>query len=176
MSTEDDTRPAARLTLLAGPAGVGKESVIELVRARSPVLWLSTPMTTRPRRAPEIDRPTHLFVTRAEFEALIAAGGLLEWGRYGDHLYGTPRDPVLTQLRAGRPALVPLDLAGARQVRAAMPGTRLIYLVPPAAAAPAADLDIDRAVVNDFVERAAEELVGLLGSSFLTPAQPRTSG
>ena len=76
--------------------------------------------------------------------------------------------------------LISLDLLGARQVRAAMPGAGLVYLVPPGMI-PSADEsgtgpEINRVVVNDFVERAAEELVGLLGSSFLTPAQPRTGG
>ncbi|WSA86110.1 guanylate kinase [Micromonospora sp. NBC_01796] len=179
MSTVDDARPAARLTLLAGPAGAGKESVIELIRARSPVLWVSVPMTTRSRCPYEADG-TRLFVDRDEFEALIAADELIEWDRYAGHLHGTPRQPVQTRLRAAQPVLLSLDLPGARRVRAAMPGSRLVYLVPPGVVPPAAQphdgAEIDRVVVNDFVERAAEELVGLLGSSFLTPAQPRTSG
>lgn len=180
MSTEDDARPAARLTLLAGPAGAGKEGVVELTRARSSALWVSIPVTTRPRHQHEVDGTDHRFVTRAEFEELIAADALLEWAPYADHLYGTPREPIHTRLRAGRSVLISLDLSGARRVRIAMPGARLVYLVPPGATAPARESvtgpDIDRVVVNDFVERAADELVGLLGSPFLTPAQPRTGG
>ncbi|MFI6762118.1 guanylate kinase [Micromonospora sp. NPDC050417] len=180
MSTADDARPAARLTLLAGPAGAGKGGVVELIRARSSVLWVSVPVTTRPRRPHEVDGVGHHFVDRAEFEALVATDGLLEWDRYADHLYGTPVEPVRRRLRSGQPVLVALDLTGARRVRAAMPGSRLVCLVPPGAVPPTpeppGESDIDLVVVNDFAERAAEELVGLLGSSFLTPAQPRTSG
>ncbi|MFK3985409.1 guanylate kinase [Micromonospora sp. NPDC050397] len=180
MSTADDARPAARLTLLAGPAGAGKEGVVELIRARSSVPWVSVPMTTRPVRPLEVDGADHRFVTRGEFEALVAADGMLEWDRYADHLYGTPREPVWRRLLAGQPVLICLDLPGARRVRAALPGSRLVCLVPPGTApAPGrapVESEIDRVVVNDFAERAAEELVGLLGSSFLTPAQPRTSG
>ena len=169
MGTHDDVRAAARLTVLAGPPGAGKGSVIELVRARSPRLWLSVPVTTRPRRKYEIDGVHYRFVDRAEFARLLDDGQLLEWSKIGVHRYGTPREPVRSRLSAGRPVLLTIDLRGARQVRAAMPEARLVYLAPPGADARAAGREFDATVVNDEVGRAADELVGLLGSSFLTP-------
>ena len=68
----------------------------------------------------------YLFVSEAEFDALIAEDALLEWAVvHGVHRYGTPRAPVLAALAAGRPALLEIDLQGARQVRGQLPGARL---------------------------------------------------
>jgi guanylate kinase len=196
---DDDARPAARLTVLSGPSGVGKDSVIELIRARSPWIKLSVSVTTRKKRDYETDGEHYHFVTRPEFQRLIDGGQLLEWAEFAGNLYGTPRSQVEGWLSQGQPVLLKIDLQGARQVRAAMPEAQLVFLAPPsvdelkrrligrgtddeetirrrlahADEELAAEKEFDRTVVNDFVERAADELVGLLGSSFLTPAQER---
>jgi len=143
--------------------------VTALVRARSPGLWRAVPMTTRPRRHHEVDGVHYRFVDRAEFARLLEAGQLLEWSDIGAYRYGTPREPVRNWLSAGRPVLLTIDLRGARQVRAAMPEARLVYLAPPGDDGRAAGPEFDVTIVNDVVERAADELVGLLGSSSLTP-------
>lgn len=197
----DDARPAARLTVLSGPSGVGKDSVIELIRARSPWVWLSVSVTTRKMRDYEVDGVHYYFVDRPEFERMIAKGELLEWAEFAGNLYGTPRAPVEARLRAGQPVLLKIDLQGARQVRAAMPDAQLIFLAPPsveelkrrlagrgtddeeairrrlahADEELAAESEFDVTVVNDNVERAAEEVLRLIGSPCLTPARPRSS-
>jgi guanylate kinase len=197
VSMDDDARPAARLTVLSGPSGVGKDSVIELIRARSPWIKLSVSVTTRKMRDYETDGEHYHFVTRPEFQRLVDGGQLLEWAEFAGNLYGTPRAQVEGWLSQGRPVLLKIDLQGARQVRAAMPEAQLVFLAPPsveelkrrligrgtddeetirrrlahADEELAHEKEFDRTVVNDFVERAADELVGLLGSSFLTPAQ-----
>lgn len=167
--------------------------MIELIRARSPWVWLSVSATTRPKRDYEIDSLHYHFVDRAEFEQLIAQRRLLEWAEFAGNLYGTPREPVERALTMGVPALLKIDLQGARQVRAAMPDALLVFLAPPsveelerrlvgrgtedpetirrrlehAHEELAAEAEFDVTVVNDSVERAADELVGLLGSPFL---------
>jgi guanylate kinase len=163
-----DARPAARLTVLSCPSGVGRHRVVELVRARSPEVWLPPTLTTRTRRARELDGFHRSFVDRDRFERMRAAGELLEWAQVGDQLYGTARRPVEDRLREGRPVLLSLDPAGAQQVRQVMPGARLVRLASPVArgelsGGPA----VDMTVVNDSAERAANELVGLLGSPAL---------
>ncbi|WP_127503197.1 guanylate kinase [Actinoplanes solisilvae] len=194
---DDDARPAARLTVLSGPSGVGKDSVIELIRARSPWIKLSVSATTRKMRDYETEGEHYHFVTRQDFQRLIDGGQLLEWAEFAGNLYGTPRAQVEGWLAQGRPVLLKIDLNGARQIRAMMPEAQLVFLAPPsveelrrrlvgrgtddeetirkrlkhADEELAAEKEFDRTVVNDFVERAADELVGLLGSSFLTPAQ-----
>ncbi|HET6213862.1 MAG TPA: guanylate kinase, partial [Micromonosporaceae bacterium] len=188
MSNYDDARPAARLTVLSGPSGVGKDSVIELIRARSPWVWLSVSVTTRRKREYEVDGVHYHFVARAEFGRMVERGELLEWADFAGNLYGTPRGPVEARLRDGVPALLKIDLQGARQVRAAMPDALLVFLAPPswdelqrrligrgtddpetirrrlehAREELAAESEFDVTVVNDSVEHAADELLGLL--------------
>jgi guanylate kinase len=195
---DDDARPAARLTVLSGPSGVGKDSVIELIRARSPWVQLSVSVTTRKKRDYEVDGVHYHFVNRAEFQRLVDGGQLLEWAEFAGNLYGTPRAQVDGWLAEGRPVLLKIDLQGARQVRASMPEAQLVFLAPPsveelkrrligrgtddeatirrrlahADEELAAEKEFDRTVVNDYVERAADELVRLLGSLYLIPAQP----
>ena len=103
MSSDDDARPAARLTVLSGPSGVGKDSVIELIRARSPWVWLSVSVTTRRKRDYEVDGVHYHFVDRAEFERLVDGGQLLEWAEFAGNLYGTPRGAGRGAARRGQP-------------------------------------------------------------------------
>jgi guanylate kinase len=190
VTTDDAARlERARLTVLSGPSGVGKDSVIELIRARAPWVWLSVSVTTRPRREYEVDGVHYHFVQRPEFERLIDGGQLLEWADFAGNLYGTPRGPVEARLREGQPVLLKIDLHGARQVKAAMPEARLVFLAPPswselerrligrgtddpekirhrlehAREEMAAQPDFDVTIVNYFVEQAADDLLGLLG-------------
>jgi len=197
VSNDDDARPTARLTVLSGPSGVGKDSVIELIRARSPWVWLSVSCTTRPPRPYEVDGTHYHFVDRDEFREHVRAGEMLEWAEFAGNLYGTPRGPVERKLALGDAVLLKIDLQGARQVRRSMPSARLVYLAPPsfeelarrltgrgtedpatiarrlahAREEMAAEAEFDVTVVNDNVEHAAEELVGLLGSRLFT-SQP----
>ncbi|MFI9640759.1 guanylate kinase [Micromonospora sp. NPDC051925] len=166
MSTDDEACPAARLTVLTGPSGVGRGGVVEAVRARSPSVWVPVPVTTRPRRPDESDGVDRLFREPAEFDRMIAAGELLEWSRAGPYRRGTPRAPVIDRLARGRPVLLPLDLPGALAVRAALPGARLVLLLPPGhRPEPAVMALAGHTVRHDLTERATAELVGLLGSS-----------
>jgi guanylate kinase len=105
--------------------------VVAAVRRRHPEIWVSVSATTRRPRPGEIDGRHYHFLDDARFDALIEAGEFLEYATYGRHRYGTLRDPVLRTLADGRPALLEIDLQGARQVRAAMPDARLLFLAPP---------------------------------------------
>jgi guanylate kinase len=178
----------ARLTVLSGPSGVGKGSVIAAVRRRHPHVWVSVSVTTRQPRPGEVDGEHYHFVDDDRFSELVDAGELLEYATYGDHRYGTPRAPVLQTLAAGRPALLEIDLQGARQVRASMPEAQLVFLAPPtweelvrrltgratesedvvaqrlavARGELAALEEFDRRLVNHDVDSAADELVNYL--------------
>jgi guanylate kinase len=123
--------PAAALVVLSGPSGVGKSTVVKALRAEHPEVWLSVSATTRFPRPGETHGVHYRFVTREEFAELVDSGGLLEWAEFAGNLYGTPRQPVLDHLAAGRPVLLEIDLQGARQIRALMPGAKLVFLAPP---------------------------------------------
>jgi guanylate kinase len=179
----------SRLTVLSGPSGVGKGSVVAQIRRSHPEVWLSVSATTRAPRPGEVDGVQYHFVDRAEFERMVGTGEMLEWAEYAGNLYGTPRRPVEQRLAAGTYALLEIELQGARQVRRAMPEARLVFLAPPsreelarrlvgrgteseaaiaerlgvAEVEMAAACEFDVVLVNDTVEHAAEELVQLLG-------------
>jgi guanylate kinase len=122
---------AARLTVLSGPSAVGKSTVVEAIRRHNPEVWLSVSVTTRRPRPGEVHGREYYFVTEPEFKEMAAGGELLEWARYTGNFYGTPRVPVSERLEAGIPTLLEVDVVGARQVRAAVPGALLVFLAPP---------------------------------------------
>ncbi|MFM7675195.1 MAG: guanylate kinase [Synechococcus sp.] len=120
-----------RLTVLTGPSGVGKGTLVGLLRQRHPRLWLSVSATTRAPREGEREGEHYFFLSRADFEAQVAAGGLLEWAEFAGNLYGTPRGPVEQHLAAGQPVLLEIELEGARQVRSTFPAARQLFFAPP---------------------------------------------
>jgi guanylate kinase len=180
---------ARRLVVLAGPTAVGKGTVVADLREHHPEVWLSVSATTRAPRPGEVDGVHYLFVDDAEFDRMVADGELLEWAVvHGRNRYGTPRRPVEEALAQGRPALLEIDLQGARQVRATMPEALFVFLKPPsweelvrrlvgrgteteeererrlatAREELAAEAEFDRTIVNREVHAAAEELVTLM--------------
>jgi guanylate kinase len=120
-----------RLTVLSGPSGVGKSTVVNELRERHPDVWVSVSVTTRFPRPGEIEGKHYKFVNDQRFDEMIASGELLEWAEFAGHRYGTPRRPVLDRLTAAVPVLLEIDLQGARQVRASMPDAQLVFLTPP---------------------------------------------
>lgn len=131
-SRSGDAGPVpAGLTVLSGPSGVGKSTVVRSIRRNCPQVWLSVSVTTRPPRPGEKHGREYFFVSEAEFAELVRTGQLLEWARFAGHHYGTPRDAVGQRLLAGVPALLEVDVVGARQVREAVPEALLVFLAPP---------------------------------------------
>lgn len=122
---------ARRLTVLSGPSGVGKSTVVAEIRRSHPRVWLSVSVTTRAPRPGETEGVQYRFVDDAGFDRLVAGGELLEWAEFAGNRYGTPRRPVEERLARGEPVLLEIDLQGARQVRRSMPDARLVFLAPP---------------------------------------------
>ncbi|NKQ53702.1 guanylate kinase [Amycolatopsis sp. K13G38] len=123
--------PRRRLTVVSGPSGVGKSSVVGELRRLKPDIYFSVSVTTRAPRPGEVDGEHYHFIDRAVFDKMVAAGELLEHAEFAGNCYGTPREPVERALAEGRPAVLEIELQGARQVRAAMPEARLVMLMPP---------------------------------------------
>jgi guanylate kinase len=125
------TPAPALLTVLSGPSAVGKSTVVARLRAECPHIWQSVSVTTRAPRSGERDGREYHFISEQEFDAMAARGELLESASYVGYQYGTPRAPVQEQLSRGIPALLEIDVAGARQIRAAVPDALLVFLAPP---------------------------------------------
>jgi guanylate kinase len=179
----------ARLTVLAGPTAVGKGTIAAEIRKNHPEVWISVSVTTRHPRPGEVHGKHYYFVSDEEFDRLTSDEQLLEWAVvHRGARYGTPREPVEQALAAGRPALLEIDLQGARQVRETMPEALFVFLKPPsweelvrrlvgrgteseeererrletARDELAAEEEFDVTVVNSEIHVASEELVTLM--------------
>jgi len=179
----------SRLTVLAGPTAVGKGTIAADIRKNHPEVWISVSVTTRRPRPGEIHGRHYWFISEDEFEKLVQRDDLLEWAVvHGSARYGTPRRPVEEALSAGRPALLEIDLQGARQVRQSMPDALFVFVAPPsweelvrrlvgrgteseeerrdrletARKELAAEKEFDATVVNSEVHDAGEQLVALI--------------
>jgi len=177
------------LTVIAGPTAVGKGTVVRHILENHPEVSLSVSATTRAPRPGEIDGESYFFWTMDEFDAQIAAGEMLEYATvHGTNKYGTPKQPVIDAIAGGKLVLLEIDIQGARQVKAAMPEAKLIFIAPPswqelvrrlesrATESPeeqarrlvtaevelASQSEFDHVVINDEVARCASEVLDLM--------------
>ena len=181
----------SRLTVLSGPAGVGKSSIVEYLREHHPEVWHSVSVTTRPKRPGEREGVDRFFVDSETFARMVRDNELLEHAHYAENWYGTPRAPVDERLARGELVLLEIEVQGARQVRALMPDALLVFLAPPswdelerrlrgrgtepadvierrlatARIELAAEEEFDETIVNTSVPEAAEALVRLMAAS-----------
>ncbi len=184
------TRPMARVFVITGPSGVGKGTLIRTLRERVPELELSVSATTRAPRPGEDPGVAYHFLTDPEFERLVDDGAFVEHARYSGRRYGTLRSELVRRTVAGHPVVLEIEVQGARQIREAMPEAVQIFIAPPSEEALrtrligrgdtsaedmearlqvahdelAARAEFAHVVVNDRLDDAADELVGLVRS------------
>ena len=175
--------------MISGPGGVGKGTVVRALRARHPDLAVSVSATTRPPRPGEVDGAHYHFLTREQFDELIAADGFLEWAEFAGNRYGTPWSSIERPLKAGGVVVLEIEIQGAAQVRRRFAQATLIFLAPPSRDAllerlrtrgtddpgriaermALADHELaqapvfDAVVVNDTVDSAVAEIGRILG-------------
>lgn len=120
-----------RLFILSGPSGVGKGTLRRLLFQKVPGLSYSISCTTRKPREGESDGVQYRFIDETAFESYIKAGKFLEWASVHDHLYGTLRSDVETELDKGMHVVLEIDVQGALQVKEQLPDSIMVFLVPP---------------------------------------------
>ena len=184
--------------VIAAPSGGGKSSITRALMAGEPDLALSVSVTTRRPRGGERDGIDYHFRTQAEFDALVAADGLLEWAHVFGRSYGTPRAPVEQALAAGRDVVFDIDWQGHLLLRAALPDDVVgVFILPPSladleqrlrarAGDDAAEIgrrmaaareeiahwpEFDHVVVNDSFDAAVESVRAVLHAARLATAR-----
>ena len=181
------------LVVVSGFSGAGKGTVMKRLMEKYDDYALSVSATTRKPRPGEEDGREYFFRTRDEFEKLIEEDALLEYARYVENYYGTPRSYVEEQLKAGRNVILEIEIQGALNVKKQYPDAILIFVVPPTAAElkrrlvnrgteteeviakrlkraceEAEEMDAyDYILVNDTVDQCVEELHDLIQSQHL---------
>ena len=119
------------LLVLSSPSGGGKSTIArKLVQGRDDVAF-SVSATTRPMRPGEKDGKDYYFLSDAEFDQRLEAGGFLEWASYGDHRYGTLLSEVQRIFEEGSQAVLDIEIEGARQVRRQFPDAVTVFVLPP---------------------------------------------
>jgi guanylate kinase len=181
-------RRMSKVFVITGPSGVGKGTLIKRLLSRCPNLELSISATTREPREGEVDGVDYHFLSAEEFELRVEEKDFLEFATYSGNRYGTLRSEVERRLEAGHSVVLEIEVQGATQVRAAKPDSIQIFIAPPdptvlrdrlagrgtdsadaidkrletAEIELASQGDFDYRVVNDDLEQATEELVGIV--------------
>lgn len=120
------------LVVLAGPAGVGKGTIVQWILSHSADFMLSVSATTRDPRPGEVDGVHYHFVTEGAFRELISQNQMLEWAQvHGQHLYGTPLNELTRAEAMDKHLLLEIDLQGVRQIKAQIPDALAIFINPP---------------------------------------------
>ncbi len=181
----------SKVFVITGPSGVGKGTLIRGLLERMPELELSVSATTRDPRPGESDAVDYHFLTPEQFEARVDAGDFVEHANYSGNRYGTLRSELERRLAAGAGVVLEIEVQGARQVRSAIPDAVAVFIAPPSESALRVRLvgrgtdspeqvdqrlrtaeqelqaqpEFAHVVVNDRLEQATDELVGIVRAS-----------
>ncbi|MDP3032490.1 MAG: guanylate kinase [Rhodocyclaceae bacterium] len=133
-STSSDAATAGTLFIISAPSGAGKSTLVKMLMERVAGIGHSISYTTRQPRPGEQDGREYHFIDIATFAAMRDKDDFLEWAEVHGNFYGTSRSWLLEEMRAGRDTILEIDWQGAQQVRALIPGTVGIFIVPPSIA------------------------------------------
>lgn len=153
------------LAVISGFSGAGKGTLMKALLERYDNYALSISATTRGPREGEVDGREYFFVTEERFKEMIEKEELIEYARYVNHYYGTPKEYVLNQMEQGKDVLLEIEIQGALKVKERFPEAILIFVMPPSAEELKRRL-VGRGtesmdVINARLRRAVEEAEGM---------------
>lgn len=120
------------LVVISGPSGAGKDTIINAVIKKEKInAWVSISMTSRPLRGNEVDGKDYFFVTKEEFEDNIKKGNFLEYAKYNDNYYGTPKNKIEDYLNKGIDVILNIEIQGALQIKELIKDALFIFIMPP---------------------------------------------
>lgn len=119
------------LLVISAPSGGGKGTLIKRLLSMLPQIGYSVSFTTRPPRPHEVHGRDYFFISRAEFDAMISAGGFLEWAEVHGNCYGTARAQVADEIAAGRDIILEIDVQGAANIQRLGVAAVSIFILPP---------------------------------------------
>lgn len=120
------------LVVISGPSGAGKDTIInEVIKKEKINAWVSISMTSRPLRGNEVDGKDYFFVTKEEFEDNIKKGNFLEYAKYNDNYYGTPKNKIEDYLNKGIDVILNIEIQGALQIKELIKDALFIFIMPP---------------------------------------------
>ena len=153
------------LIVVSGFSGAGKGTIMKRLLEKYDNYALSISATTREPREGETDGKEYFFRSTDEFEKMIAKDELIEYARYVENYYGTPRAYVEEQLKAGKDVILEIEIQGALKVKKKLPDTLLLFVTPPSAAELEKRLvgrgTETREVISSRMKRAKEEALGM---------------
>ena len=177
------------LTVITGPSGVGKGTIVRKILDSHSDVWLSISATTRKPRSGEIEGEDYFFLNKKNFQEIIDSEGFLEWASFSNNFYGTPKKIVKEKIEKGTNVLLEIELECARQIRKSFPDAVQIFLAPPnlselekrirgrgteteesisdrlaiAKKEIIAKNEFDVVIINEDIEKAFKEIEGLMG-------------
>lgn len=122
---------SAKLFVVSGPSGVGKGTLVSLLRDKRPNLGLTVSATTRSPRPGEVDGVAYYFLSDEEFKKRVDAGEFLEWAHVHGHCYGTLKSEVDRLISAGQSVVLEIDVQGGLMVHKQYPSAILVFIKPP---------------------------------------------
>ena len=124
-------KKSGQLIVISGPSGAGKDSVVEKVLENNKNIWLSVSATSRSPRGKEKDGINYYFFSKEDFEEKIKEDYFLEYAKYTDNYYGTPKAHIIEKLNKGIDVILVIEIQGAKQIKELLPETVLIFIMPP---------------------------------------------